>query len=282
MPRVDPASGRAESMTWKLHSEMVLLAGWGRAILLQLAHPLVAQGVAEHSGFLTERWGRLQRLDRTMRTMLTLTFGTPDEAERAAQTINGIHDRVHGDLRERQGIFPEQTRYTAHDPALLAWVHATLLDSFLLTYERFVAPLTPEERDRYCAESGAIETLLGIPGRSLPRSVGELRVYMHAKLTDGEIAVTDTARRLAREIVEPPLPLLARPLFALARLPTIGLLPPGIRRGYGLPWDDKRERALVALAAVSRRLLPLLPSAVRHWPAARAARARDRRARRVH
>ena len=282
MPRLDPppASARVDSMAWKLHSEMVLLAGWGRAILLQLAHPLVAQGVAEHSGFLAERWGRFQRLDRTLRTMLTLTFGAPDEVERAARTINGIHDRVHGELRARQGIFPARTHYTAHDPALLAWVHATLLDSFLLTYERFVAPLTPEERDRYCAESSAIEPLLGIPARSLPRSMAELRVYMHAKLTAGAIAVGDTARRLAREIVEPPVPLLARPLFALARLPTIGLLPPGIRRGYGLPWDDRRERALNVLAAVSRHLVPLLPSALRQWPAARVARARERRDRR--
>jgi len=95
-----------------------------------------------------------------------------------------------------------------------------------------------------------------------------------------EIAVGDTARRLAREIVEPPVPLLARPLFTLARLPTIGLLPPGIRRGYGLPWDDRRERALIVLAAVSRHLLPLLPSALRQWPAARVARAREQRDRR--
>src|SRR5882762_9606327 len=106
-------------MTWRLHREVVLLAGWGRAILLQLAHPLVAQGIADHSGFATDRRGHVKRLKR----------------------------------------------------ALLAWVHVTLVDSFLLTYERFVAPLTPAERDRYCREAGAGGPLLGIPPGILPGSV---------------------------------------------------------------------------------------------------------------
>lgn len=274
-----PADDRANSVAWKLHGEMVLLAGWGRAILLQLAHPLVAQGVAQHSGFVAERWGRVHRLDRTLRAMLDLTFGTREEAERVARTINGIHDRVHGELPTAQGIFPEHTRYTAHDPALLAWVHSTLVDSFLLTYELFVAPLSAEERDRYCADSCSIAVLLGIPPGYLPRSVAELRTYLDAKLTSGEIAVTDTARRLAPEIVYPPALMIARPLLALARLPTIGLLPPGIRRDYGLSWGRRQERALLVLAATSRRLLPLLPPALREWPAARSARTRERRAR---
>jgi len=278
----DPSAlARAPGVAWKIHGEMVLLAGWGRAILLQLAHPLVAQGVAEHSTFSAERWGRFRRLDRTLRAMLTLTFGSPEEVERVARIVNGIHDRVHGELPARQGVFPAHARYTAHDPALLTWVHATLLDSFLLTYERFVAPLSPEERDRYCAESSGVERLLGMPPGCVPRSVLDLRTYMDAKLASGEITVTDTARRLAAEIVYPPAPLIARPLFALARLPTIGLLPPRIRDEYGLAWDERHQRALAISAGFARRLLPLLPSVLRRWPAARVALARERRARAV-
>src|SRR5262245_50678215 len=147
--RADPSARlRAPSVTWKLHAEIVLLAGWGRAILLQLAHPLIAQGVAEHSAFSTERWGRARRLAQTLSAMLTLTFGPPEEVQRVARNINGIHDRVHGELPARAGVFAAHTSYSAHDPALLTWVHATLLDSFLLTYERFVGPLGAEERDR--------------------------------------------------------------------------------------------------------------------------------------
>lgn len=263
------------SMAWKLHREMVLLAGWGRAILLQLAHPLVARGVADHSGFRTEGWGRLHRLDRTLRAMLTLTFGTPEEAEGVARIINGIHDRVHGTLPIREGVFPEGAHYSAHDPALLSWVHATLLDSFLLTYELFVGPLTVEERDRYCEESGGVEPLLGIPPGSFPRSTTQLRAYVDTKLASGEVVVTDTARKLASEILHPPASLAARPLLALARLPSVGLLPPAIRTGYGLAWSRHHDQALRAVAAISRQALPLLPSVVRHWPAARAAHARE-------
>jgi uncharacterized protein (DUF2236 family) len=263
-------------MAWTLHRERVLLAGWGRAILLQLAHPLVARGVADHSGFRTERRGWRHRLDRTLRAMLTLTFGTPEEAQSVAGTINGIHDRVHGTLPEREGIFPGGARYSAHDPALLGWVHVTLVDSFLLTYELFVGALTVEERDRYCEESAGIEPLLGIPDSYLPRSAAQLARYLDAALASGEIEVTETARMLASGILHPPAPLAARPLLALARLPTVGLLPPAIRSGYGLGWSPGRERVLHALGALSRGMLPWLPGVMRHWPRARAATARER------
>jgi len=275
------AADGPDSMAWQLHREMALLAGWGRAILLQLAHPLVAQGVDAHSGFCVEPRGRSRRLARTLGAMLALTFGTPDEVAAAARRINGVHDRVHGALSTKEGAFPAGLHYSAHDPALLAWVQATLVDSLLLTYELFVAPLGGEERDRYCAESCRIEPLLGIPSGSLPRSAGELRAYMGDMLASGDIEVTDTARRLAQEILYPPTLLIGAPLLALARLPTIGLLPLAIRRGYRLSWGSGHERTLLALAALSRHLLPLLPSALRHWPAARRALARARRLERL-
>jgi uncharacterized protein (DUF2236 family) len=88
--------------------------------------------------------------------MLALTFGPDDEAHRAAARINAIHDRVHGQIAARQGAHPAGATYSAHDPELLAWVHATLLDSFLLTFQLFVADLTEGECDRYCAESSRI------------------------------------------------------------------------------------------------------------------------------
>lgn len=271
-----PAEPGAGRMSWRLHREVVLLAGWGRAILLQLAHPLVARGVAEHSGFATEPWGRVKRLERTLRAMLALTFGTPEEAAETAAAINRVHDRVHGRLGAGAGAFGPGTGYSAHDPALLGWVHATLLDTFLLTYERFVAPLAPAERDRYCLEAGAAAPLLGVPPSWLPLSAADLAAYMERMLASGEIAVTETARELAREVLSPPAPWPARPLLALARLPAIGLLPPPIREGYGFAWTGRQERALKWLETAVRRALPLVPPLLRYWPAARAAAARER------
>lgn len=270
IPARSPSSSAAGCpVTWKINSEVVLLLGWGRAILLQLAHPLVAAGVADHSSFTTRPSERLRRLQRTLGAMFALTFGPAETAERAALSINTIHDRVHGHLRDPAGAFPAGTAYSAHDPALLCWVHATLLDSFARTYELFIAPLTSQEKDRYCREASGIASLLGIPADALPMSWAELQVYMNGMYASGQVAVTDIARRLARDVLAPPCPPPALPLVWLLRLTTLGLLPPAIREAYGFRWDLRRERLLHNAASFVRYALPFLPSLLRHWPAAR-------------
>jgi uncharacterized protein (DUF2236 family) len=267
-----------EAITWRVHREVALLVGWAPAILLQLAHPLVAEGVARHSAFLRERHGRARRLRRTIDSMLALTFGDEGEADRAAARINAIHDRVHGTLDDPGGHFPAGTRYSAHDPDLLAWVHVTLLSVFLATYRHFLGELTPDERDRYCAEAARIEPLLGIPAGRLPRSYADLEMEFAATLDGGAVAVTETASVLAREVLHPPVPVLARPATALARVFTAALLPPAIRDAYGLPWSRRRARAFHVAGIVSRAILPRVPSLLRHWPSARRAARRFRRA----
>ena len=258
------------NMAWRIHRERVLLAGWGRAILLQIAHPKVARGVAEHSGFTTEPWGRLRRLHRTLAAMLALTFGSEEEAAGSAARINAIHDRVHGRLEEPVA----GASYSAHDPELLTWVHATLIESFLLAYRLFVGRVTPAEADQYCGEASGIAPALGIPPGRLPRTERQLREYLDAMLAGGVIEVTDTARQLSREIIRPPAPVLVRPALWLGALPAVGLLPPAIRAAYGLPWDGRRARVLHLLAAATRRGLPLLPPALRYWAVARRAERR--------
>ena len=249
----------------------MLLLGWGRAILMQFAHPLVARGVAEHSAFRAEAFGGWRRLHRTLGAMLALTFGERDDAQAAADRINAIHDRIHGRLAHAEGAFAAGTPYSAHDPALLAWVHATLVDSFLLAYERFVRPLSPAQRDAYCAESAEIEGLLRIPGGTLPRTASALDAYVSAKLANGEIAVTETARTLARGVLYPPMSTPAWPALAVLRLTTIGVLPPPLRQAYGFVWNARRAAALAASTAMIRNVLPIVPAALRYWPAARAA-----------
>jgi len=258
-------------VAWKIQREVVLLIGWGRAILLQLAHPLVAQGVADHSAFLTEERGRWRRLYRTLDSMLRLSFGTPEDAARVVGRINEIHGRVHGRLSESAGIFPAGTIYSARDPRLLCWVHATLLDSFVLTYELYVGPLTATEKNDYCAEASRIAPWFEIPEGLLPESMADLERYMTRMRLSGEIVVSRTARALAREIVAPTSVRVTRPLVWFNQLPTVGLLPPAIRQEYGFPWGARRERALRLSARCIRRLLTLTPSLVRHWPSARAA-----------
>ena len=263
-----------QSVTWRIHREVVLLLGWGRAILLQFAHPLVAQGVAEHSVFVSQPAARLQRLRSTIDSMLALTFGDPAEAAEAAERINAIHDRVHGELRSGTKGPAAGSLYSAHDAALLKWVHATLLDSFMLTYERCVGLLTPEEEDAYCFESSSIEPLLGIPTGYLPRTVRELQDYMEQMFRSKQVEVNETARSLAKEVLYPKLAWPIRPLAWPLRLFTIGNLPPSIRTAYGFSWKSRQDRALRIFTALIRRLLPLIPSIFKHWKAARAAEKR--------
>jgi uncharacterized protein (DUF2236 family) len=255
----------------KVNREVVVLLGWAPSILLQFAHPLVATGVAEHSSFREARGTRIRRLHSTLKAMLALTFGTPAEVQRAADGINRIHDRVSGRLAAPRGAFPTGTTYSAHDPELLTWVHATLLDVLPRTYELYVGPLTSGERDRYCLEGTGLGPLLGIPAGRLPTNVAELDAYMAGMLASGQIAVTPLARELAHELLHPPAPPGGEAFLWLSRLPAVGLLPPAIRRAYGFAWGPRHAAALRITAALSRRALPLVPPFLRYWPAARRA-----------
>lgn len=259
-------------VSWRIHREVALLLGWGAAILLQVAHPLVARAVADHSDFRRDWRAPWRRLHRTVGAMLALTFGTADDVAAAARRITGVHGRVDGTLPAPEGPFPAGTVYSARDPALLTWVHATCLDAFARTYALYVGPLSAADHDRYCLEASGAEELLGAPAGSFPRSGVELERYLAAMLASGEVTVTDTARALAADLLRPPL---VAPLAPLLRLSTIGLLPHPIREQYGFPWDARRQTALRVGGRVVRGALRLTPPVLRHWPHARAAFRRE-------
>lgn len=256
-------------MSWQINRERLVVLGWGRAILLQLAHPLVAAGVAEHSGYRCHPAEYLERVRGTVGGMLGLTFGSDAEIARTAARIRGIHDRVHGTLPAAAGRFPAGTAYSAHDPALLAWVHATLIDTMLVSYELLVGPLTPGARDRYCAEARGIGPLLGVPASRLPADEADLRAAMTSAAERGDLVVTPAARELAHALLFPSWRALPEPARTFGRWMTVGLLPPAIREAYGLPWGSRQERRFRASVRIVRGLRACLPSRVRDWPDAR-------------
>jgi uncharacterized protein (DUF2236 family) len=259
----------SDTVSWKINREVIVIAGWGRAILLQLAHPLIAEGVADHSSFRGSLITGFKRLSSTVKAMLSLTFGTDDEAIGVAARINCIHDRVSGRLSEPAGTLQAGERYSAHDPELARWVHATLLESIPSTYEQLVGPLTTDERDRYCAEAAIIEPLFGIPEGLLPRDSAELDAYVREMLDSRRIVVSPTSRALARAILFPPGWRLMWPAFRALQLITIGLLPPGVRDDYGFTWTARDARALTRWTTALRLLHRATPSFVREWPASR-------------
>ena len=259
--RSDHVRPGPDSITWKINREMIVVTGWGRAVLLQLAHPAVAAGVHHHSSFRGSLLSSFRRLHSTVGAMVSLTFGDTEQMITTAAGINTIHDRVRG--RADGG------EYSAHDPDLQRWVHATLLESIPLTYELLVGPLTLGERDRYCSEAAIMEPLLGMPAGWLPRNWAQLDTYMREMLSGERILVTDTSRALARAVLYPPQWHVAWPAFRPLQLLTIGSLPPSIRLAYGFEWRAEHERAFARWTTLLRTSLRLLPPFAREWPMAR-------------
>ena len=102
-----------------------------------------AAGVFEHSDVRQDLW---RRLVHTLRALYLMAYGTKEEAKRAAELVQAVHAQVHGSTRTQLGRFPPGTRYSATDPELMLWVHATLVQASLAAYERFVDPLSREDQ----------------------------------------------------------------------------------------------------------------------------------------
>jgi uncharacterized protein (DUF2236 family) len=256
------------SVSWRIDRELVVLAGGSCALLMQAAHPVVAAGVEEHSTYATDPFGRLLR---TLTSSFDVVFGTRTEAEATLARVNAIHERVRG--RRSDNGAP----YTALDPEALLWVHATLVDTALRVYGRFVQPLDPAEEQAYHEESAQVAVRLGVPPSSVPPTIGGLRAWMGDLIERGEVRVTPGARRIAGTVLYP-VPFPPRGVWDVAHLVSIATLPAPIRAQYGIRWSDARERGMRRIAVAVRRGLPLLPPLLRFAPRARAAERRVRRA----
>ncbi|HEY6530883.1 MAG TPA: oxygenase MpaB family protein, partial [Acidimicrobiales bacterium] len=218
----DPGLFGPESVTWRIHSDASMFVGGLRALLLQMLHPLAMAGVADHSDY---RHHPDHRLARTALYVATTTYGTTAQAEQAIATVKRVHEAV-------VGTAPDGRAYAASDPHLVAWVHHAEVDSFLRAYERYgTEPLTAEDADRYVAEMAVLCELLG--GEPPARSVAELRSYFRS--VRPELRAGSQAREAARWLMVPPLPLAARPAYAVIAPAAVGLLPGWAQRELWLP-----------------------------------------------
>ena len=240
-----------QSITRRVNRENVLMLGGGRALLMQLAHPKVAAGVDDHSDF---RVDPLRRLRRTVKLTMAIIFGTREDALAAVRTVNQAHARVKG---------PD---YRALDPDLLLWVHTTLVDSSLVTYEAFVRPLLPRERDEFYQESKVAGELLGIPTAKFPKTHSDLIFYMGKLIARGTVKVDDRARSLAKLVLRPPVRLLPGVVMVPMDVVTAGLLPEPIREQYGLRWGRGEQRLWRMATRTVPRVVRLTPPLLRVWP----------------
>ncbi|MDP6944513.1 MAG: oxygenase MpaB family protein, partial [Myxococcota bacterium] len=189
----DPVEGffGPQSLIWQVNRELVLYVAGPRALLLQMAHPLVAQGVADHSNFETDSWGRAIR---TFSAMYVLIYGTREEAMEMAARIRLIHTRVVGTLPDRVGPYDAGTPYRANDPALLRWVYATLVDSALVTYRDYLASGDQGVIDRCYVEMREGARLFGVDPEWLPATWTGFRQWMVRTIAGDEIVVSPVAR----------------------------------------------------------------------------------------
>ncbi|MFL5756801.1 MAG: oxygenase MpaB family protein [Chloroflexota bacterium] len=279
------------SEAWAMNREGLLLLGSGpRALLLQIAHPLVAEGVDQHSDFRDDPWARLAA---TIASYQRIVYGTAAQARAEIRRLNTLHRSIAGPVRDADARRRHGAAYSARDPELSLWVHATLIDSVLVASDAWIGPVTRDRRVRFYEESKPIGRAFGVPESLLPADVDAFERYMAAMLgPGGPVSPTPTARGLAETILHPPLgpivrspavagllrdatPLVERglallppPLYDWTMLPAVGLLPQRLREAYGLRWGA-REKAIAGwLVAAWRVWRPILPPAVRWFPQA--------------
>jgi uncharacterized protein (DUF2236 family) len=254
-----------ESVIRRVGNEpLVPLLGGGPAVLLQVAHPLVAAGIVRHSAYEEDLWKRFMR---TMGTLYLIVFGSRREADRAGEIVRAVHAAVHGRTEEPLGPFPAGTFYSAADPQLMLWVHATLVETSLAVVQRFAGVLTEAEQEAYYQEMGVVARVFGVPSAVIPRTFADFREYFAARLDGPEIRVTAPARDVAGAILHAPLPRPLRAAVPAHRLASAAFLPERLRGEYGLRWSPAHAAAL-ELSARPLRLaaMALLRAAERIAP----------------
>jgi uncharacterized protein (DUF2236 family) len=230
--------------------EPAVMFGAGRALMLQIAHEAVAQGVEDHSDF---QGNPFKRLVGTLEAVYSVVFGSEELARGVGERIRWIHTFIVG------------PGYEANDPANLLWVHATLLDTALKCNEELIGPLSPEDREAYYQEMTRVAEVFGCPRDAQPATFVDFQRYVAD--TIDSIDVSPVGQELATFILRPTLPLglhvpLA-PLLAVQRRATLGSLPPRIREQLGQRWSDDDQARYDQMQRRVRRLFTLTPRPIR-------------------
>jgi uncharacterized protein (DUF2236 family) len=236
--------------------ESVMLAGAGRAILLQLANPGVGYGVARHSAFAVDP---LRRLHGTLSYIYALTNGTPAQQKLVKSRVQLAHLPVKG------AQTTDHPAYDAGDPTLQLWVAATLYSSATQAYEAVFPALPQDVAETVYRQYGVLGTALGMPAALWPATRDDFATYWDGQLATLE--VDDTIKAVAEELLAAKrAPLWVKALMPLARFMTIGLLPPSVRDMFGFSWSPRNDRALTVLFKIAAMLVRVTPRQIRHAP----------------
>ncbi|MEE2729433.1 MAG: oxygenase MpaB family protein [Pseudomonadota bacterium] len=253
-----------DSMMWRLSRHALFGAhGAGRALLLQIAHPWVTQGVDEHSKTRADPLGRAKR---TFTSVLSIVYGNLDQATKYARAVHNIHSRIQGDMHYDAGAFGKGSHYQANEAHAMLWVHATLWDTTVMMYELFRRPLTREEKNRFYEETRLFAYMFGIPDHILPPDWDAFMEYNRSMWNSDQLTVTPATRELTGFLFEP-LHFTLTPAMAWLKIATAASLPVRLREDFGFQYG-RREKLLFA---TGRRMLslaePMTPGIIRNGPA---------------
>ena len=263
----NPAAGYfgPSSMFWRVSQESILLAMGMRPLLLQIAHPHVAQGVADHSKYREEP---LSRGYRTFDAVYKITFGNVDQASDVARKVYKIHGYVRGTLDEPvAGYSPG---YVGNEPNSLLWVHATLVDGALKAYESMVRPLTQGEREAFYEDSKVFGYLFGVTEEVMPQTLQEFEVWFGRMLSSEALHVTAAGRDVGRSLMFGAPPMLKLPVRIYNAIGA-AVLPDKIRSAFGMRWNLAEKLLGETAIRAFGTLVPQLPDAIRLTPFTREA-----------
>jgi uncharacterized protein (DUF2236 family) len=234
-----------------------------RALLLQIAHPKIAQGVADHSRY---REDPLGRGIRTFTAVYSIVFGYRDQSIAAATRVRKVHDRVHGNITAPlpAGMDPA---YDANDPELQFWVAATLLDSAIVAYELFIAPLDDVEKEQHYQQAKRFGQFFGIEPQRYPDSWQDFQAWWQQMLASDTLTVTDTAHAIYRGLLTGTW--LTRLLAPFNVALAASLLPQRFVASYGMRRRLWTRFTFHSIVVITRVLVRLVPERLRGVPAAR-------------
>lgn len=253
------------SMMWRIGRENALYLAGVTAALLQLGHPKVAAGVADHSDFSEDPTGRFVR---TFEIVDSIIFADLETALEASMIVRRIHEWVTGELAEDVGPFAEGETYEANREENLLWVHATLLEQSIVAYETYVEELTDAEKEEYYQEAKAFGQLFGIDPERYPETLEDFWAYYERELEE-TVAVGERGMEQRDLLLE------ATVLPGISRLRVLrpvqaffgaATMPEPAREAFELEWSDRRQRVFDAFAGAVRRVVPYVPYRLRYNP----------------
>jgi uncharacterized protein (DUF2236 family) len=253
------------SVARRVDRELFVLLGGSAAVLMQIAHPLVAAGVEQHSDYFRDP---LARLRRTLNTTLAVVFAEPRVAHAALRRIDRRHGPVHGTAADGRA-------YEARDPALLMWVQSTLVLTSLRLYEAVLGPLTPADRDAYWQEGRPLAAMLGVPFDRQPATIGDLQRYERSMLATS-VRPDDTSRHVAERVLHP-FRWVPRPVYWPTDAIAAALMPRSLHAPFGLRYRMNERIFFAIVIATVRIMRAVLPAPLTVVPQARRFEARRAR-----